>query len=174
MKTLNYKGYYGSIDISLEDGCLFGKLEFIDPLVTFEGQTVEELQAAFREAVDDYVATCKAEGIKPQKPYSGTFNVRVGQELHATAVRYARLQGMNLNEFVKQALEHKVQLSEADQVISATSSNLAEIGSALSNISVSWWQPHAEEDFALSASEFQREIPDNLVVLPAKRRSAVN
>ena len=25
-------GLYGSIEISLENGCLFGKLEFIDPL----------------------------------------------------------------------------------------------------------------------------------------------
>ncbi len=113
MKMLRYKDYYGSVDISLEDDCLFGKLEFIEPLVTFEGQNVEELQSAFHEAVDDYIATCEQLGRMPQKPYSGSFNVRVGQELHAGAVRCARLRDLSLNELVKQALEREMQASES-------------------------------------------------------------
>ncbi len=55
---LQYRGCYGSIETSAEDNCLFGKLLFIRALVNYEGETVAELQAAFREAVDDYLATC--------------------------------------------------------------------------------------------------------------------
>ena len=54
--TLSYKGYSGSAEISIEDNCLHGKIEFINDLVTFEGATPIELQSAFEEAVDRYLA----------------------------------------------------------------------------------------------------------------------
>lgn len=108
MKLMQHEGFYGSIEASVEDGCLFGKLEFIDPLVNYEGETVKELEAAFREAVEDYLATCQARGVEPQKPYRGTFNVRVGRELHRAAAIAASSRGLNLNELVKQALEHEI------------------------------------------------------------------
>jgi predicted HicB family RNase H-like nuclease len=66
MKMLEHKGYYGSIEASVEDGILYGKLEFIAALVNYEGETVQALKAAFEEAVDDYLATCKAKGYTPE------------------------------------------------------------------------------------------------------------
>ena len=59
---LKHKGYIGSIEASLEDNCLFGKVLFIKALVSYEGKTVAELDAAFREAVNDYLITCQALG----------------------------------------------------------------------------------------------------------------
>lgn len=55
---LQYRGYVGSIETSTQDKCLFGKLLFIRALVSYEGKTMAELKAAFREAVDDYLQTC--------------------------------------------------------------------------------------------------------------------
>ena len=40
---LKHKGYIGSIEASVEDNCLFGKLLFIRALVSYEGQTVAQL-----------------------------------------------------------------------------------------------------------------------------------
>lgn len=48
MKLLRYKGYYGSVEVSTEDNCLFGKLEFINPLVNYEGESVRELESSFK------------------------------------------------------------------------------------------------------------------------------
>ncbi|MCK0743702.1 toxin-antitoxin system HicB family antitoxin [Chromohalobacter nigrandesensis] len=45
-------------------------------------ETVAELEAAFREAVDDYLATCEQLGEAPETPSKGSFNVRVGHDLH--------------------------------------------------------------------------------------------
>lgn len=42
---LKHKGYIGSIEASIEDNCLFGKLLFIKALVSYEGKTVAELDA---------------------------------------------------------------------------------------------------------------------------------
>ncbi len=108
MKLMEYKGFYGSIEASVEDGCLFGKLEFIDPLVNYEGETVQEIEVAFHEAVDDYIESCKTLNIEPQKSYRGTFNVRIGRDLHRAAVIAAKQRDINLNELVKRAIEREV------------------------------------------------------------------
>ena len=57
-EMLEYKGYYGSINCSLKDNILYGKLEYITALVNYEAETIEQLKEAFQEAVDDYLETC--------------------------------------------------------------------------------------------------------------------
>jgi len=105
---MKYKGYYGSTSISLEDGVIHGKLECINDLVTYEATTVAELQKAFEEAVDDYIATCEEIGKTPDKTMSGSFNVRIGETLHKKAYLAAKSRNMTLNDFVKQAVNDAV------------------------------------------------------------------
>lgn len=64
MNTLRYKGFIGSVNFSEEDSVFFGKIEGINGMVNFEGQSVQELTEAFHEAVDDYLAYCEEEGIQ--------------------------------------------------------------------------------------------------------------
>jgi predicted HicB family RNase H-like nuclease len=105
---LEYKGYIGTIAFSAEDRVFYGKLQGINDLVTFEGSSVKELEAAFKEAVTDYLETCKTLGKSPDKIYKGTFNVRVPQELHQQTALLASKAGINLNEAVKKALSYMV------------------------------------------------------------------
>ena len=112
MRTLRYKGYHGSVEISPEDNVLHGKLLFISPLITYEGTTAQELKKSFQDAVDSYLEDCKADGIDPDKPCKGSFNVRVGHELHLSAAVAAHSESINLNEFIKQALAEKLQRCE--------------------------------------------------------------
>ncbi len=42
--TIKYKGYTGSVEISEEDNCLFGKVLFIRSLLSYEGWTLEEIK----------------------------------------------------------------------------------------------------------------------------------
>lgn len=58
MNTLTYKDFIGTVNFSEEDGVFFGKIEGIDGLVNFEGESVRELTSAFHETVDDYIAYC--------------------------------------------------------------------------------------------------------------------
>ena len=101
---LKYKGYFGSVAYSAEDGVLHGRLKFSRDLVTYEGKDAKGIRAAFREAVDDYLALCEAEGRKPDVPLKGSFNVRPGRDLHRRAMLYARRRGVNLNTVVSDAL----------------------------------------------------------------------
>jgi len=102
---LEHRGYYGSIEVSHADNCLFGKLQFIRDLVSYEGETVAQLTAAFHAAVDDYLDTCAAQGRAPAIPCKGTFNVRVGHKLHLAAHVAAQQAQMSLNDLTRQALQ---------------------------------------------------------------------
>ena len=106
---MTHKGYYGSITASIEDNCLYGKLEYIRPLVSYEGQTLAELQAAFESAVEDYLADCVSEGIEPEKPCKGSFNVRIGQERHLKLAMYVGKQAKSINDLVIQAIDHELE-----------------------------------------------------------------
>ena len=105
MSTLTYKGYVASTEVSEEDGCIHGRIEFIADLVTFEGASLKEFVREFHTAVDDYLATCKAVGKEPDKAFKGTFNVRIGADLHKRAAVTAIKGNQTLNDFVKDAVE---------------------------------------------------------------------
>ena len=102
---LEYKGYVGSVHFSSEDAVLHGKLEGIRDLVTYEGTDVNSLTKSFHEAVDDYLMSCQEDGKQPEVPFKGTFNVRVGRELHKRAAVFASGHNKKLNAVVTEALE---------------------------------------------------------------------
>ena len=102
---LSHNGYTGSVEVSFEDNCLYGRILFIDDLITYEGATAEDLLASFKAAVDHYVTHCKETGKPANKPYSGTFNVRIGQELHRKAAQEAHSRNLSLNDYVAQAIK---------------------------------------------------------------------
>jgi len=105
---MSHNGYHGSIEFDLESGVLFGKIECINDLVTYEANSLSELKAEFEDAVDDYIETCQAIGKSPDKPMSGTFNIRIGQKLHKNVYIAATKQGLTLNEYIKVTLESSV------------------------------------------------------------------
>lgn len=113
---LSFNGYSGSIEVSIEDNCLHGKILFINDLVTYEADTVQDLQVEFQNAVSDYLEMCKDKGLSPDKPFSGTFNVRIGPELHQAAVKAAYVENVSLNDFVKSAVKDRLDKSE-DEIV---------------------------------------------------------
>ena len=105
MNTLRYKDYEGSMHVSIEGRCMHGKLLFVDDVITYEGKNFDELEAAFHEAVDDYLVFCAEVGKEPEKPYKGVFNVRVKPEIHRALAGRAAQSQQTLNEVVCKALE---------------------------------------------------------------------
>lgn len=106
--TLTYLDYAAIIRYSSADEVFFGKVTGLNDLVTFEGSSVNDLKVAFKEAIDDYLDTCKHLGKSPDKTYKGIFNVRVPSGLHKKAATVALLHKMTLNDFVKTALTYAV------------------------------------------------------------------
>jgi len=117
--TLEYKGYMAKVDYSVEDHVLFGKIEGICDLVTFESESIGDIESEFQKSVDGYLAFCEKKGKQPDKAYSGTFNVRISRQLHREVAARAVRDGDSLNRAVENAIARYVN-SAADQVVPQT------------------------------------------------------
>lgn len=109
MSIMEYRDYCGSAEFSQEDEVFHGKVLFVNALITYESETAKGLLGAFHEAVDDYLAWAEEDGFKPEKPFKGSFNVRIEPDLHRQAARYAKQNGLSLNAVVSGAIKNLVQ-----------------------------------------------------------------
>ena len=105
---LEYKGYYGTVELSGTDNVLFGKVIGVNSLISYEGDSVQSLRDDFQGAVDEYLEMCAENGIEPEKTYKGSFNVRVSPELHKSLALVSASRGQTLNSAVEEAIRHYV------------------------------------------------------------------
>ena len=102
---MNYKGYTATVEFDPDDRVFHGRVNDISDVVTFEGTSVDELEAAFHNSVEQYVAFCEEQGRTPQRPYSGRFLVRVPPALHRRVAEAAARAGESMNAWVQNAIE---------------------------------------------------------------------
>lgn len=55
--------------------------------------------------MNEYLAFCADEGKTPDQPFKGSFNIRVGPDLHKRAALFAEQHNQKLNTVVSRALE---------------------------------------------------------------------
>ena len=101
---LEHKGYVGSVEFNADDKVFFGKILGIKDLVTFEGESVSELEQSFHDMIEDYLQTCKKLKKEPEKTYKGSFNIRISSEMHKQVAIIASRKNISLNNFIKFAL----------------------------------------------------------------------
>ena len=106
---ISHNGYHAIVKYSPEDNVLYGRIEAINDLISFEAESVTELKRAFEEAVDSYLATCRQLGKAPDKSYAGNFNVRLPADLHRQAAILSKQRGVSLNQVVVEAVRQFVQ-----------------------------------------------------------------
>ena len=109
MSMMNYKGYGASIEYSQEDEAFIGRILGIVDIITFHGESVDELRTAFHEAVDFYLETCAAKGVEPNKPFSGNLMLRVPKEVHAQIAMAANANHKSINQWASEALASAAQ-----------------------------------------------------------------
>jgi predicted HicB family RNase H-like nuclease len=110
MNKLEYKGYCGSIEYSKEDDCLFGRVPGMpDNLISYEGNTVTELYADFKEAINTYLEHCRRKGIKPRKAYNGVLNIRIPSDVHCRIALIAENTGISINAFIRDSIERRLE-----------------------------------------------------------------
>ena len=105
MNTMSYNGYSARVEFDAEDRLFVGHIAGIRDIVGFHGKSVAELEAAFHEAVDDYLAACKKLEQSPDKPYSGRVTLRLPPKVHPRASAAAQVQGVSFNQWAAQVLD---------------------------------------------------------------------
>jgi predicted HicB family RNase H-like nuclease len=107
MNGLTYRNFFARVEYDADDKVFVGHIVGINDVVGFHGESVSELEDAFREAVEDYLDTCTKAGKTPEKPFSGRVMFRVDPAIHAKAALAAQLRGVSLNQWAEEALERQ-------------------------------------------------------------------
>ena len=103
-----YKGYEGIAEFD-EDARIFsGEVLGLRDVITFQGETVSELEQAFHDSVDDYLEWCRRDGTDPEKPYSGKVLLRFDPNLHRRVAAEAKKRKMSVNKFMEKAAEDEL------------------------------------------------------------------
>ncbi len=105
---MEYKNYIGEVMYDSEAHLFHGEVINTRDVITFQGKTVDELETAFRESIDEYLEWCAEDGIAPDKPYSGRFNIRIPPELHKDIAITAKRKKISINKFVEQAVRDEL------------------------------------------------------------------
>lgn len=105
MNVLEYKGYHATVEYDVLDRMLYGKIEGINDPVSFESTSAKTIEKEFHKALDEYLEFCEKAGKKPEKEYTGSFNVRIGRNLHKALAGQAVKAGISLNAAVIEAVQ---------------------------------------------------------------------
>jgi len=100
---LEYNGYIGTVEA--EDGVFVGLVAGLRDVITFEGTTFAEVERAFRDSIDDYLAFCAQRGEPADRPYSGRIPLRVSPDTHRRAAMRAQAEGLSLNQWIARRIE---------------------------------------------------------------------
>ncbi|MBC7214862.1 MAG: type II toxin-antitoxin system HicB family antitoxin [Burkholderiaceae bacterium] len=105
MNTMTYKGYTARIEFDERDNIFVGRVLGLRSIISFHGETVDELRQAMADAIDDFLADCKERGVKPEKPASGKLMLRVPPEVHGAALVAAQAAGKSLNQWATEVIQ---------------------------------------------------------------------
>jgi predicted HicB family RNase H-like nuclease len=104
MNEMNYEGYTAKIEYDPVDKIFVGHILGIRDIVSFHGSTVDELEAAFKEAVEHYLKVCAQIGQAPQRSYSGKLTLRIPPEVHMAVATAAAINRKSINQWATDVL----------------------------------------------------------------------
>ncbi len=105
---LEHRGYRATVTFDDEAGTLYGEVIGTRDVITFEGESVEEVRQAFRDSVEEYLKVCRERGRTPDRPYSGKIPLRIPPDLHRAATEAAKSSGKSLNAWLAERVAEAV------------------------------------------------------------------
>ena len=86
-----------------------GRVIGIRDVIGFHGESVDEIEKAFHESVNDYLAACKELDQNPNKTYSGNLMLRIPADIHASIAATADVSGKSINQWAAGVLKEATQ-----------------------------------------------------------------
>jgi predicted HicB family RNase H-like nuclease len=99
------KGYTARVDFDERDNIFVGRVLGVRDIISFHGETVDQLRGEFESAVQDYLTDCEERGISPDRPTSGKLLLRMPPEVHGKALVAAQAAGKSLNQWATEVLQ---------------------------------------------------------------------
>jgi predicted HicB family RNase H-like nuclease len=104
MTVMRHGDYVAQITYDEEIDSFFGEVINTSDVITFYGQSIEELRREMAISIEAHLEACRTKGIEPSRPYSGKFNLRLSPDDHARVAAAAAAAGKSMNRWVAEVL----------------------------------------------------------------------
>ena len=113
---MDYKGYLAQVEYDDSVRRLHGRVINTGayPIATFETADPERLREEFHKSIDEHLASCDEDGVRPIPPFSGKLQLRLGSDLHRRVTVAAAESGQSINSWITQVLDERVRTSAGD------------------------------------------------------------
>ena len=117
---MEYNGYHAVVTFDDDVGILHGEVIDTRDVITFQGQSVDELRQAFRDSVEEYLKICAERNLDPDKPFSGRVVLRMEPEIHRAAVTAAKTGGISLHSWILNAVKSELVYADGGREYAAS------------------------------------------------------
>ncbi|WNV03227.1 type II toxin-antitoxin system HicB family antitoxin [Candidatus Methylospira mobilis] len=100
-------GYSAVIQYDPEIEMFRGEFTGLNGGADFYAKDIDNLKREGEISLRVFLDACRERGIAPKKTFSGKFNVRIPEDLHADIVNAACAEGKSLNQWVAEALRRE-------------------------------------------------------------------
>lgn len=108
MNVMEIQGHKTVITYDPDIALFRGEFVDLNGSADFYAADVEGLKREGEISLKVFLDVCREKGIEPRKAFSGKFNVRIPEHLHADIVSAAMAQGKSLNQWITEALSREV------------------------------------------------------------------
>ena len=108
---IEYRGYTGVFEYDPDIESFHGRVVGLADVISFYGKSINELKSEMATSVDIYLDSCAQDGVDPNRPYSGRFNVRLDPDKHRAVAAVAAAAGRSMNDWVAETLDTAIAAS---------------------------------------------------------------
>jgi len=105
---MDINGYQAVIKYDPEIEMFRGEFFGLNGGADFYASDIDGLRKEGETSLKVFLDMCKEDGVEPRKAFSGKFNLRISQELHAQIATCAAADGKSLNQWVSDLLNESV------------------------------------------------------------------
>lgn len=103
--VMEINGYKAAISFDPDTEMFRGEFLGLNGGADFYASDVEGLRVEGEISLKVYLEMCQEKGIKPEKDYSGKFNLRIDPDLHENIAALATAENKSLNQWIADALD---------------------------------------------------------------------
>lgn len=100
MSTMRHGDYIATVEYDLDINMFHGRIVNIRDVVTFYGESVDDLKREFEVSLRTYLVFCREKGVEPVEPFSGNLNLRLGPKRHSRVAAVSAAADRSINAWL--------------------------------------------------------------------------
>jgi predicted HicB family RNase H-like nuclease len=105
--VISYRGYHAEIKYDPSADAFHARVLGMRDVISFYGRTPEELRHEMRAAIEDYLAWCETDGVKPERSWTGKLTLRSDGDFRRRVLIAAATRGQSVSTWINELADRE-------------------------------------------------------------------